>query len=162
MRTLALRSLAAAAVVLGTCYPTPAIGPTGTLNGGLKPSGALNGNCRDRSDLDNTNGYSRYRCDGRWCAYAYALYFKKDQVVNGIESGHRHDWEHVVVRVENGTARHVSRPSAAPCSTSPTPGSVACCARPCRRGSRSTPGSERAPVGYLQPVSGFPDPSLRS
>jgi hypothetical protein len=90
------------------CYPTPAIGPTGTLNGGLKPSGALNGNCRDRSDLDNTNGYSRYRCDGGWCAYAYALYFEKDQVVNGIESGHRHDWEHVVVWVENGTARHVS------------------------------------------------------
>ena len=47
------------------CYPTPAIGPTGTLNGGLKPSGALNGNCRDQSDLDNTNGYSRYRCDER-------------------------------------------------------------------------------------------------
>jgi hypothetical protein len=29
-------------------------------------------------------------------------------VVNGIESGHRHDREHVVVWVENGTARYVS------------------------------------------------------
>src|SRR5687768_6329892 len=29
------------------CYPTPAIGPDGTVNGGLKPAGALNGDCRD-------------------------------------------------------------------------------------------------------------------
>lgn len=28
------------------CYPTPAIGPTGVLNGGLSPTGALNGSCR--------------------------------------------------------------------------------------------------------------------
>ena len=29
------------------CYPTPAIGPTGTINGGLKPTGSLSGDCRD-------------------------------------------------------------------------------------------------------------------
>jgi hypothetical protein len=90
------------------CYPTPAIGPTGTLNGGLKPTGALNGQCRDQSDLDNTNGYARYKCNNGWCAYAYALYFEKDQVLANIESGHRHDWEHVVVWVQSDQARYVS------------------------------------------------------
>jgi hypothetical protein len=90
------------------CYPTPAIGPDGTLNGGLKPTGALNGQCRDQIDLDNTNGYARAKCDGGWCAYAYALYFEKDQVVANIQSGHRHDWEHVVVWVQDGQAHFVA------------------------------------------------------
>jgi hypothetical protein len=90
------------------CYPTPAIGPDGTVNGGLNTSGALNGNCRDRSDLDNTNSYSRSRCDASgWCAYMYALYFEKDQVLPGC-CGHRHDLEHVVVWVRDGEARYVS------------------------------------------------------
>jgi hypothetical protein len=90
------------------CYPTPAIGPDGTLNGGLKPTGALNGQCRDQSDLDNTNGYARYKCNNGWCAFAYALYFEKDQVLANIQSGHRHDWEHVVVWVQDNQARYVS------------------------------------------------------
>lgn len=90
------------------CYPTPAIGPDGTLNGGLNTSGALNGNCRDRSDLDNTNSYARSRCDASgWCAYMYGLYFEKDQVLPGC-CGHRHDLEHVVVWVQDGQARYVS------------------------------------------------------
>lgn len=50
------------------CYPTPAIGPDGTVAPGLKPSGTLNGQCRDASDLDNTNGYARYKCNNGWCA----------------------------------------------------------------------------------------------
>ncbi|MGI5122681.1 NPP1 family protein [Marinactinospora thermotolerans] len=90
------------------CYPTPAIGPDGTLNGGLNTSGALNGNCRDQSDLDNTNSYSRSRCDDSgWCAYMYALYFEKDQTLPGC-CGHRHDLEHVVVWVRDGQAHYVS------------------------------------------------------
>ncbi|CUU56973.1 Necrosis inducing protein (NPP1) [Parafrankia irregularis] len=87
------------------CYPTPAIGPTGVLNGGLNPSGALNGQCHDTSDLDNTNGYSRYKCNNGWCAIIYGLYFEKDQATVG---GHRHDWEHVVVWVQNNQAQYVS------------------------------------------------------
>ncbi|WP_030432629.1 NPP1 family protein [Allokutzneria albata] len=90
------------------CYPTPAIGPDGTLNPGLKPSGALNGNCRDAADLDNTNTYSRAKCNNGWCAYMYDLYFEKDQAVPLIESGHRHDIEHVVVWVQDNSARYVS------------------------------------------------------
>ncbi|MFJ8945312.1 NPP1 family protein [Streptomyces sp. NPDC102395] len=91
------------------CYPTPAIGPDGTVNGGLKPTGSLSGDCRDASDLDNTNSYSRYKCDNGWCAYMYTLYFEKDQALPGSGiGGHRNDWEHVVVWVQSGKVQYVS------------------------------------------------------
>ncbi|MEW2391636.1 NPP1 family protein [Streptomyces venezuelae] len=91
------------------CYPTPAIGPDGTVNGGLKPSGAVNGQCRDASDLANTNGYARGKCNNGWCAVMYGLYFEKDQAVAGSGlGGHRHDWEHVVVWVKDGRAEYVA------------------------------------------------------
>ena len=91
------------------CYSSAAIGPDGTVNPGLNPTGALNGNCRDASDLDNTNAYSRYKCNNGWCAYLYGLYFEKDQALPGVSlGGHRHDWEHVVVWVQGGTAQYVS------------------------------------------------------
>ncbi|MCQ9178240.1 NPP1 family protein [Streptomyces sp. IBSBF 2953] len=91
------------------CYSTPAIGPDGTINGGLKPTGALNGDCHDASDLDNTNSYSRYKCNNGWCAYMYSLYFEKDQAVAGSGiGGHRNDWEHVVVWVQNNQVQYVS------------------------------------------------------
>ncbi len=91
------------------CYPTPAIGPDGTIAPGLNNSGALNGNCHDQSDLDNTNSYSRSKCNNGWCAYLYDLYFEKDQAVAGIDCcGHRHDLEHVVVWVQNDQAQYVS------------------------------------------------------
>ncbi|GAA4899849.1 necrosis inducing protein (NPP1) [Stackebrandtia albiflava] len=92
------------------CYPTPAVGPDGTLNPGLNPSGALDGGCRDRSDLDNTNSYVRSRCDDSgWCAHLYDLYFEKDQVIPGWDPfGHRHDIEHVVVWVRDGIAQYVA------------------------------------------------------
>ena len=91
------------------CYPTPAIGPDGTVNGGLSPTGSLSGECHDTSDLDNTNGYSRYKCNNGWCAIAYGLYFEKDQALaNSSIGGHRHDWEHVVVWVQNNQAVYVS------------------------------------------------------
>ncbi len=91
------------------CYPTPAIGPDGTVNPGLNPTGALNGSCRDAVDLDNTNGYSRAKCNNGWCAYMYGLYFEKDQALPGSSlGGHRHDWEHVVVWVRDGSVEYVS------------------------------------------------------
>jgi hypothetical protein len=91
------------------CYPTPAIGPDGTIAPGLNNSGALNGNCHDQSDLDNTNSYSRSKCDNGWCAYLYDLYFEKDQALPGWDCcGHRHDLEHVVVWVQNDQAQYVS------------------------------------------------------
>ncbi|MEU5716452.1 NPP1 family protein [Streptomyces sp. NPDC020403] len=91
------------------CYPTPAIGPDGTIAPGLKTTGAVNGSCRDAWDLDNTNSYSRHMCNNGWCAVMYGLYFEKDQAVAGSGlGGHRHDWEHVVVWVQNDEARYVS------------------------------------------------------
>lgn len=91
------------------CYSSPAIGPDGTLNEGLQPSGDVNGQCRDASDLDNTNAYSRAKCNNGWCAIIYDLYFEKDQAVLGSGlGGHRHDWEHVVVWVQNDEAQYVA------------------------------------------------------
>lgn len=91
------------------CYATPAIGPDGTLAPGLKLGGDVNGNCRDLSDLDNTNGYSRTKCNNDWCAIVYASYFEKDQAaLGGGSAGHRHDWEHVVVWVHDDRAEYVS------------------------------------------------------
>jgi hypothetical protein len=87
------------------CYPTPAIGPDGTVNGGLNPSGAPQAECHDASDLDNTNGYARSKCNNGWCAIMYGLYFEKDQATVG---GHRHDWEHAVVWVQNNQVQYVS------------------------------------------------------
>lgn len=91
------------------CYPTPAIGPDGRINPGLKMGGAVNGNCRDESDLNNTNAYSRSKCNNGWCAYMYGFYFEKDQVLVGPGSpGHTHDWEHVVVWVHDNTPEWVA------------------------------------------------------
>ncbi|WNI27614.1 NPP1 family protein [Streptomyces sp. ITFR-6] len=91
------------------CYPTPAIGPDGTVAPGLKTTGAVNGSCHDSWDLDNTNGYARSKCNNGWCAIIYGLYFEKDQAVAGSGlGGHRHDWEHVVVWVQDNEAKYVS------------------------------------------------------
>jgi hypothetical protein len=85
------------------CYATAAIGPDGTLATGLNPTGALNGNCRDASDLDNSQTYARSKCNNGWCAIVYASYFEKDQALPGSPlGGHRHDWEHVVSWVDQG------------------------------------------------------------
>ncbi|MFH9011851.1 NPP1 family protein [Streptomyces sp. NPDC017943] len=91
------------------CYSSAAIGPDGSVNSGLKPTGALDGNCRDASDLANTNGYARAKCNNGWCAVLYALYFEKDQALPGVSlGGHRHDFEHVAVFVQDDQVRYVS------------------------------------------------------
>jgi Necrosis inducing protein (NPP1) len=91
------------------CYPTPAIGRDGTIAPGLRLGGAVNGQCHDAWDLDNTNAYSRVKCNNGWCAYMYSLYFEKDQASWGPGSaGHRHEWEHVVVWVQGEWGMYVS------------------------------------------------------
>jgi hypothetical protein len=86
------------------CYATPAIGPDGTIAGGLKTTGAVNGSCRDQSDLDNSQTYARSKCNNGWCVIVYAGYFEKDQAVAGSGlGGHRHDWEHVISWVDQGS-----------------------------------------------------------
>lgn len=94
------------------CYATSAIGPDGTLATGLAIGGAVNGSCRDQWDLDASQTYSREKCNNGWCAVMYASYFEKDQTMDGpvAVGSHRHDWEHVVVWVDQSTnqVEHVS------------------------------------------------------
>jgi hypothetical protein len=79
------------------CYAVAAISPDGTINPGLNTTGAVNGSCRDQSDLDKSQTYARSKCNNGWCAIVYASYFEKDQAVAGSGlGGHRHDWEHVI------------------------------------------------------------------
>ncbi|KAH7131131.1 NLP4 protein [Dactylonectria macrodidyma] len=95
-----------------SCYNTPAVGIDGVLDPGMnncyttRPAG-----CRDESDLDNNNVYVRTRCNNGWCAHMYGYYFEKDvdlEHVCGAGAGHRNDWEHVVVWVQNDTAKYVA------------------------------------------------------
>jgi hypothetical protein len=80
------------------CYATAAIDPSGNLNPGLKLGGDVNGHCHDPAQLQNSNTYSREKCNGDYCAVMYASYFEKDQATLGpLAIGHTHDWEHVVV-----------------------------------------------------------------
>lgn len=102
------------------CYPSVMIGINGKVNGGLKPTGAIDGECGDKSDLDNSNTYHRSMCrrikrhGNRYCGHMYALYFEKDQTLRhnlfdiGRSSGHRHDVEYVVIWLKNGQLTHVS------------------------------------------------------
>lgn len=101
-----------------SCYNVPAIGPTPT--GGMDPayiSYGLDHNnttgsdfCHDKSDLDNTNAYSRQRCNSGWCVYLYDYYFEKDVAVENVADccGHTHDWEHIAVWVQNDQAQYVA------------------------------------------------------
>ncbi|KAG5919335.1 hypothetical protein E4U42_006547 [Claviceps africana] len=91
-----------------SCYNVPAIDAEGNVSEGLKAAYTSNisGGCRDPKHLDNQNVYVRSRCNGGWCAYMYEHYFQKDvglEHVGGVASGHRHEWENVVVVVKDGT-----------------------------------------------------------
>ncbi|MFI6270617.1 NPP1 family protein [Micromonospora zamorensis] len=93
------------------CYNVPAIGldakpAEGLDNDNTTPSE----DCRDQKDLDNTNAYSRQRCNSGWCVYLYDYYFEKDVSVSHVSDpgGHRHDWEHIAVWVQGDEAKYVS------------------------------------------------------
>lgn len=91
------------------CYATAAIGADGTLNPGLGLGGDVNGHCHDYAQLANANTYSREKCNNGWCAVMYASYFEKDQATYGpLAIGHRHDWEHVIVWIQNNQVQYVS------------------------------------------------------
>ncbi|KAG5980305.1 hypothetical protein E4U55_004170 [Claviceps digitariae] len=90
-----------------SCYNVPAIDAQGNIASGLKAAYTSNisGGCRDPKHLDNQNVYVRSRCNNGWCAYMYEHYFEKDvglEHVSGVASGHRHEWENIVVVVKNG------------------------------------------------------------
>jgi hypothetical protein len=95
-----------------SCLPSAGISRNGDRNGGHNPSGGLTGSCRSSNFLELSNTVHRYACnavDGvRYCGHFYALYFEKDQIFNGIQSGHRHDWEYAAVWTINGKVTHGS------------------------------------------------------
>ncbi|KAH7207775.1 necrosis inducing protein-domain-containing protein [Fusarium redolens] len=74
-----------------SCYNTAAVDVQGNLNPGLPNKGSPSAGCRDISRLDNANVYSRSRCNNGWCAY----------ITGRGTGGHVHDWENVVVFVQN-------------------------------------------------------------
>ncbi|MFF3373660.1 NPP1 family protein [Streptomyces sp. NPDC002680] len=83
-----------------SCFPVAAVDASGKLNGGLDNTGSITGGCRHPG---KANTYSQGWCKNGWCAYVYALYFEKDQTLNGADAfGHRHDWESVVVFQKQG------------------------------------------------------------
>ena len=86
------------------CYNVPAIDKDGNLVEGLTNEWVgLASDCRDKSDLENNNVYSRQRCNSGWCVYLYGYYFEKDVAVPYFKDpGHRHDWEHIAVWVKDG------------------------------------------------------------
>lgn len=93
------------------CYATAAITSYWVINAGLPLGGAINGKCHDRAQLDNSNTYSREKCNNGWCAIMYASYFEKDQVGDCAPNacaGHTHDFEHVIVWVQNNQVKYVS------------------------------------------------------
>ncbi len=98
------------------CYPSVGIGRNGQPNGGLKPVGSISGDCHDYSDLTNSNTNHRGQCisanGNQYCAHMYALYFEKDQAIDGAwfddAFSHRHDWEFVIVWLTNNAMTHVS------------------------------------------------------
>ncbi|MFI8004252.1 NPP1 family protein [Streptomyces sp. NPDC086010] len=92
------------------CYNVPAIGPDGAVAQGLPHDYTkTSSDCRDQSDLDNTNAYSRQRCNLGWCVYLYDYYFEKDVAVESVvDTGHTNDWEHIAVWVKDGKAEFVA------------------------------------------------------
>jgi len=71
------------------CVPFPAVNAAGDTGGGLKTTGARNGGCSSSTG----QVYVRAKVFNGECAVMYAWYFPKDQVI----SGHRHDWENIVL-----------------------------------------------------------------
>lgn len=91
------------------CYNTAAIDPNGKTNPGKAATKRVEGECRSQAQLDNSNAYSRKRCNNGYCAIMYEYYFEKDQAIGGsFLGGHRHDWENIVVFVKGNSIVRVA------------------------------------------------------
>ncbi|KAL1582221.1 hypothetical protein WHR41_09071 [Cladosporium halotolerans] len=81
------------------CASYPAVSASGQVGGGLQNSGGPSSGCND-----GRNGQTYVRGafhNGRY-AIMYAWYFPKDQIsAGGANGGHRHDWESVVVWIDD-------------------------------------------------------------
>ncbi|PZD92910.1 necrosis and ethylene inducing protein [Paenibacillus sambharensis] len=84
--------------VSNACVPFPAVDVDGNTSGGLAPSGSPSGECS--SSIGQVYERSAWY-NGVW-AIMYSWYFPKDGPIT--QAGHRHDWEAVVVWVDNPAA----------------------------------------------------------
>ncbi|TGO25517.1 hypothetical protein BPAE_0078g00160 [Botrytis paeoniae] len=81
------------------CQPYSAVDGNGNTSGGLQDTGNVSAGC---GDLSKGQTYVRAGWSGGRYGIMYAWYFPKDQPASGnVVGGHRHDWEHVVVWVNN-------------------------------------------------------------
>jgi hypothetical protein len=94
------------------CLPSAGIGREGQQNQGLDTGGGLTENCRKSDFLKTSNTLHRYVCTtvstDEFCSHYYALYFIKDQTVDGLGGGHKNDWENAAVWTKNGNVTHGS------------------------------------------------------
>ncbi|RLN80249.1 hypothetical protein BBJ28_00020120 [Nothophytophthora sp. Chile5] len=79
------------------CHPYPAVDTDGNTSGGLKPTGSSSAGCKGSGWGSQIYGRSTWY-NGVW-AIMYSWYFPKDSPVTFL--GHRHDWEHVIVWIDN-------------------------------------------------------------
>ncbi|MFC1976187.1 NPP1 family protein, partial [Chloroflexota bacterium] len=94
------------------CFPAAGISRSGIKNPGLGIGGTIDGNCHDEGFLGRSNTLHRYTCvshlGSTYCGHFYALYFEKDQTVDGPGGGHRHDWENAIIWTKDGVITHGS------------------------------------------------------
>ena len=81
------------------CQPYPAVDNNGNYSAGLKDAGSHNGGC---TDSNRGQIYARSMCKSGYCGYMYVFYMPKDNGVPIPSTGHRHDFEEVVVWTRNG------------------------------------------------------------
>ncbi|KAF1782398.1 Necrosis inducing protein [Phytophthora cactorum] len=84
------------------CEPYPAVNEFGETGGGLKPTGKSRGKCGGSGYGSQVYGRSTW-FKGVW-AIVYSWYFPKDSPSSGM--GHRHDWEHAIVFIDNPDVRY--------------------------------------------------------
>jgi hypothetical protein len=81
------------------CQSYTAVNSQGQVSGGLLNTGSSTGGCRDNRRGQTYTRGTWYR--GRY-AIMYSWYFPKDQLTDGGGNfGHRHDWENVVIWIDN-------------------------------------------------------------
>uniref|UniRef100_H3G5R1 Necrosis inducing-like protein NPP1 type n=1 Tax=Phytophthora ramorum TaxID=164328 RepID=H3G5R1_PHYRM len=83
--------------VTNGCHPYPAVNYKGETGGGLKTKGAPSAGCKGSGWGSQVYGRAAWHRDV-W-AIMYSWYFPKDSPSTGL--GHRHDWEHVIVWIDN-------------------------------------------------------------
>ncbi|EOD52252.1 putative necrosis- and ethylene-inducing protein 1 precursor protein [Neofusicoccum parvum] len=84
------------------CQPYTAVNEAGDISGGLQDTGSSTGGCRDTGKGQT---YVRAKWHNGRFAIMYSWYFPKDHPNSGdVAGGHRHDWENVVVFIDDPAA----------------------------------------------------------